>query len=118
MTAGKAADTEDIEEAPNGGLTRNDVIARVMARFPHTPPEDVAEAVRVVLEVMTEALAEARVIEIRGFGSFCLHYYRPILGRNPRNGEPVALGGRYVPHFRPGRLLRRRIEKNRVPIKD
>lgn len=114
MTTEEAAD----EDGRGGGLTRNDIIARLAARLPHTPPDDVADAVRITLEIMAEALAHARVIEIRGFGSFCLHYYRPILGRNPRNGETIAIGGRYVPHFRPGRLLRDRLEDSRAPIKD
>jgi integration host factor subunit beta len=112
--------SEEVAEGDGhgGGLTRADLAARLAARLPRTPPDDVADAVRIVLDVMTEALSEARAIEIRGFGSFCLHYYRPILGRNPRNGEPIALGARYVPHFRPGRLLRERLEKSRAPIKD
>jgi integration host factor subunit beta len=115
MTAARMGEDED---ESGGGLTRNDLIGRLSARHPRTPASDVADAVRIILEVMTDALAQARVIEIRGFGTFCLHYYRPILGRNPRSGQAVALEGRYVPHFRPGRLLRSRLEKKRVPIKD
>ena len=54
----------------------------------------------------TEVLAEGGRIEIRGFGSFCLHYRAPRTGRNPKTGESVSLGTKYVPHFKPGRELR------------
>lgn len=105
---------EDMDGGEAEGLTRVRLVDRVAAQVPATPREDVVLAVRVILETMGEALAQARVIEIRGFGTFCLHYYRPILGRNPRSGEPLALEGRYVPHFRPGRLLRARLDKRRA----
>nr|2IIE_A Chain A, Integration host factor [Escherichia coli] len=47
-------------------------------------------------------------IEIRGFGSFSLHYRAPRTGRNPKTGDKVELEGKYVPHFKPGKELRDR----------
>ena len=49
-------------------------------------------------------------IEIRGFGSFSLHYRAPRMGRNPKTGEAVALPGKHVPHFKPGKALRERVD--------
>ena len=48
-------------------------------------------------------------IEVRGFGSFALHYRPPRMGRNPKTGEAVALPGKHVPHFKPGKELRERV---------
>ncbi|ELT98910.1 hypothetical protein CAPTEDRAFT_51873, partial [Capitella teleta] len=48
-------------------------------------------------------------VEIRGFGSFSLHYRAPRVGRNPKTGEAVSLDGKYVPHFKPGKELRERV---------
>ena len=45
-------------------------------------------------------------IEIRGFGSFSLHFRAARIGRNPRTGTAVQLPARYVPHFKPGKALR------------
>jgi integration host factor subunit beta len=58
---------------------------------------------------MAEALAGGDRIEIRGFGSFSLHYRPPRLGRNPKTGEKVDLSGKYVPHFKPGKELKDRV---------
>ena len=33
----------------------------------------------------------------------------PRVGRNPKTGESVGLSGRYVPHFKPGKELRNRV---------
>ena len=58
---------------------------------------------------MSDALAQGERIEIRGFGSFSLHFRPPRQGRNPKTGETVALAGKYVPHFKPGKDLRERV---------
>ena len=62
-----------------------------------------------LLEMMGGALASGDRIEIRGFGSFSLHYRPPRMGRNPKTGESVALPGKHVPHFKPGKELRERV---------
>jgi integration host factor subunit beta len=71
--------------------------------------KDVELAVRCILEQMSTALATGERIEIRGFGSFSLHYRPPRVGRNPKTGDSVALAGKYVPHFKPGKELRDRV---------
>ena len=55
------------------------------------PPEDIDLAVRTVINVMTGALADGERIEIRGFGSFSLHYRKARIGRNPKTGASVGL---------------------------
>ncbi len=50
-------------------------------------------------------------IKIRGFGSFSLHYRAPRTGRNPKTGDSVTLSGKYVPHFKPGKDLRDRVNQ-------
>jgi integration host factor subunit beta len=32
------------------------------------------------------------------------------MGRNPKTGESVALPGKHVPHFKPGKALRERVD--------
>ena len=62
-----------------------------------------------MLESMSQALAGGDRIEVRGFGSFSLHFRPPRIGRNPKSGDTVALHGKYVPHFKPGKELRERV---------
>ena len=58
---------------------------------------------------MAQSLADGDRIEIRGFGSFSLHFRAPRTGRNPKTGESVELEGKYVPYFKPGKELRERV---------
>jgi len=55
---------------------------------------------------MSQTLSQGQRIEIRGFGSFSLHYRAPRSGRNPKTGESVQLTAKHVPHFKPGKELR------------
>ena len=60
-------------------------------------------------EIGTGVESEGQRIEVRGFGSFSLHYREPRKGRNPKTGDAVELSGKYVPHFKPGKELRDRV---------
>jgi len=55
---------------------------------------------------MSDTLSSGQRIEIRGFGSFTLHYRAPRVGRNPKTGDSVTLEAKHVPHFKPGKELR------------
>jgi len=83
-------------------MTRSELIVRLAQRQPHLSAEDVATATRHLLDQMSDALSQGRRIEVRGFGSFELHYRPPHFGHNPKTREPIALRGRYLPHFKPG----------------
>jgi integration host factor subunit beta len=83
-------------------MTRSELIERLAQRQPHLSAEDVATATRHLLDQMSDTLARGERIEVRGFGSFDLRYRRPRFGHNPKTREPIALRGRYLPHFKPG----------------
>ncbi|MEA5446400.1 integration host factor subunit beta [Gammaproteobacteria bacterium AB-CW1] len=90
-------------------MTKSELIEVLSGRLGHLPAKDVELAVKTILEQMSNSLSSGRRIEIRGFGSFSLHYRPPRMGRNPKTGESVALSGKYVPHFKPGKDLRERV---------
>ena len=62
-----------------------------------------------VFQTIVDALHRGDKIELRGFGSFRLRRREPRKGRNPKTGEAVALQGKHVPHFKPGKELRERV---------
>lgn len=90
-------------------MTKSELIVKIAQNQPEFLPTDVESAVRVIIEHMSHSLACGDRVEIRGFGSFCLHYRAPRIGRNPKTGENVKLDGRSVPHFKPGKELRERV---------
>ncbi|QIT54636.1 integration host factor subunit beta [Aquisalimonas sp. 2447] len=90
-------------------MTKSELIEVIATKQQHLAYRDVEVAVKTLLEHMSEALSSGYRIEIRGFGSFSLHHRPPRIGRNPKTGDPVALPAKYVPHFKPGKELRQRV---------
>lgn len=90
-------------------LTKSELIERIVAKQSLLTAKDVELAVKTIVEQMSETLSTGGRIEIRGFGSFSLHYREPRVGRNPKTGEAVTLVGKYVPHFKPGKELKDRV---------
>jgi len=89
-------------------MTKSELIEQLAAKQPQLEYRDVELAVKELLEQMSAALAVGERIEVRGFGSFSLHYRPPRVGRNPKSGESVHVPDKYVPHFKPGKELRDR----------
>jgi integration host factor subunit beta len=93
-------------------MTKSELIERIAARQEQLPAKDVELAVKTILDHMSGVLSRGERIEIRGFGSFSLHYRAPRVGRNPKTGDTVELSGKYVPHFKPGKDLRERVNRS------
>jgi integration host factor subunit beta len=87
-------------------MRKSELIENLTDRFDGIPVKSVELSVKAIIEHMADALAAGDRIEIRGFGSFCLHYRAPRTGRNPKTGAAVELAEKYVPHFKPGKELR------------
>ena len=92
-------------------MTKSELIERLADKTRHIPAKEVESAIKEMLEQMAQTLHRGERIEIRGFGSFSLHYRAPRVGRNPKTGETVKLDGKYVPHFKPGKELRERVNE-------
>ncbi|WP_440056057.1 integration host factor subunit beta [Pseudoalteromonas sp. T1lg65] len=93
-------------------MTKSELIEQLALQHAHVPVKDVENAVKEILEQMAGSLSDSERIEIRGFGSFSLHYRSPRTGRNPKTGDTVELDGKYVPHFKPGKELRDRVNES------
>ena len=97
-------------------MTKSEIIESMIGKQDHLPAKDVELTVKHILSLMSETLSYGDRIEIRGFGSFSLHYRPARIGRNPKTGEPVALSGKYVPHFKPGKDLKLQVNEGKDQV--
>ena len=95
-------------------MTKSELITTLASRLPSLKEEDVSFSVALVLEAIRSTLEKGNRAEIRGFGSFALNYRPPRNGRNPKSGEQVFVPAKYVPHFKPGKELKGRV--NVLPV--
>lgn len=94
-------------------LIKSQLIAEISKQLSHLPEKDVAEAINAIIEQMSDVLSRGERIEIRGFGSFSLHYRPPRKAHNPKTGEKLVTNPKYAVHFKPGKELREQVNANR-----
>lgn len=98
-------------------LIKSQLIGELSKNFPHLPEKDIALAVNHIIDHMSDILSQGGRIEIRGFGSFNLHYRPPRRAHNPKTGEKLITNPKYAVHFKPGKEMRERVNANRnIPI--
>ena len=93
-------------------MTKSELIEILAQKQIQLAYKDVELAVKTMIDHMGTTLANGERIEIRGFGSFSLHYRPPRVGRNPKTGDSVELAAKYVPHFKPGKEMRERVNNS------
>lgn len=91
-------------------MTKSELIENLSAKHPSLPVKEVEGIVKDILELIAQSLEEGNRVEVRGFGSFSLHYRQPRLGRNPKTGDSVKLDAKCVPHFKAGKELKERVD--------
>ena len=90
-------------------MTKSELIETIAFKQTQLAQKDVDLAVKAVLDYMSQSLEKGERIEVRGFGSFSLHHRKKRVGRNPKTGAKVSLPAKFVPHFKPGKDLRERV---------
>ena len=90
-------------------MTKSEIIKSLASKLPYLAFKDAELAVKLILEHMTNALSSGKRIEIRGFGSFAMHYRPARVGRNPKSGEVVSVPKKFVIRFKSGKELRERV---------
>ncbi|NQY43764.1 MAG: integration host factor subunit beta [Legionellales bacterium] len=101
-------------------MIKSELINILTNKQKHISEKDVSLSVNLLLEYLRETLGKGGRIEIRGFGSFCLHYRPPRNAHNPKTGNRVVTKAKHSPHFKPGKDLRERVNDSRhtYEIKD
>jgi integration host factor subunit beta len=103
----------------NTMLIKSQLIAEISQQLSHLPEKDIALSINSIIEQMSDKLSTGGRIEIRGFGSFCLHYRPPRKAHNPKTGEKLVTQPKYAVHFKPGKELRENVNASRdIPLSD
>jgi integration host factor subunit beta len=92
-------------------MNRSELVARLARQHPQYSPKDVELAIRILLDAVSGALVSGSRVEIRGFGTFQHMYRKPREGRNPKTGIITQVPAKYLPHFKPGKDLRVRVNE-------
>ena len=64
-----------------------------------------------VLDLVQETLVEGEEVKLVGFGKFAVRARKASSRINPQTKKPIEVAAKVVPLFRPGKELKRQIEK-------
>lgn len=95
-------------------MNRSELVDNIVQAFPQLSKRQVEASVRVLQNAIAKGLDQGRRVEVRGFGRFDRLLRPARVARNPKTGETVLLQDRWVPHFKPGKELRERIDASTV----
>lgn len=90
-------------------MIKSELIEKISSTNPHLMQKDVEKIVNVILDEITSALSRGERVELRGFGAFSVKHRPARTARNPKTGNQVHVGEKYVPAFKTGKELRERL---------
>ena len=92
-------------------MTKSELITLLSDKFSQLVHKDAELSVKTIIDSLGNTLSKGDRVEIRGFGSFSLNHRPARLGRNPKTGEKVSVPEKFVPHFKPGKELKIKVDK-------
>lgn len=87
-------------------MTKSGLLEKIIKKKTNISEKEIKASIKKILNYIESSLVKGKRIEIRGFGSFCLHYRKPRIGCNPKTGHKIKLKGKFIPYFKPGKSLR------------
>ena len=90
-------------------MIRSEIVQHLAALNPNLTVSEVDKIVSTVFDAITNRLAQGGRVELRGFGAFTTRSRDGRTGRNPRTGVEVTVQAKRVPHFKPGKEIRQRL---------
>jgi len=91
-------------------MTKSELVEIITEKQEGITRREAEVVVNTIFSVIGDALATGDHVELRGFGSFTTKQRNARLGRNPKTGESVMVPAKTVPHFKPGKELRERVD--------
>ncbi|MDT9012345.1 integration host factor subunit beta [Novosphingobium sp. APW14] len=90
-------------------MIRSELLQALARDNPGLRADEVEKVVDTFFDEIEQRLAQGGRVELRGFGAFSTRQRDPRQGRNPRTGASVAVPGKKVPYFKPGKEMRARL---------
>jgi integration host factor subunit beta len=94
-------------------MTKSELVEIITDRQDQITRREAEVVINSVFQAIADALSRGERVELRGFGSFSTKRRQNRMGRNPKTGEQVYVPAKVVPHFKPGKELRERVDNQK-----
>jgi integration host factor subunit beta len=96
-------------------ITKKDLVERIAERT-HLPRSEIKRVIQDFLDSLVFELEHGNRIEFREFGVFEVRERAARLAQNPKTMQKISVPPRRAVKFKPGRLMRERIERPVPPL--
>jgi len=86
-------------------LTKREIVLEIYEKTGF-PQKQVQQTVQMSLDIILEALAAGRNVELRNFGVFEVQIRKARIGRNPATGEQIQIPAKRVLKFRIAKAMK------------
>lgn len=93
-------------------MIKSQLVAKLVERNPSLSFRDAERVVNAILDEIVDGLAQGRRVELRGFGVFTVRERKPRTSRNPSTNETVEVPAKKAPHFKAGKELHERLNRD------
>ena len=93
-------------------VNKSDIINSV-SRANNLNYSDIEFSIKKLIDFMSSNLYRGERIEIRGFGTFCLHTHRSRIARNPKTGEKINTPEKKTIHFKMAKDLFKKLNNEK-----
>jgi len=90
-------------------MTKKDIVLRISEET-DIKQIDVKVVVQKTFNIIVDALAQGKKIELRNFGVFKTKSRKGRMGRNPRTGQQVPVDPKRVAVFKPGLVMKVKVK--------
>lgn len=91
-------------------MIKSELVTKISENLMQIPINKIKQSVDEILNYFSLTLSEHKRIEIRDFGSFSIHSRQPRCALNPKTQEKITTEINHLPHFKPGKALKEKIQ--------
>ena len=91
-------------------MKKTDLI-EVVSKHSRISRVDAKQLIQIILDEISLAITSGKGVEVRGFGVFYKRHRKGRIGTNPKTGEKTEVPEKFVPFFKPGKLLKEAVNK-------
>lgn len=92
-------------------MNKADLVNILFKRHADLSHRDAKEAVDLIIQHLSRAIANNEGVEIRGFGSFSRKTRSAYTGKHPKNLKKIEISKKYIPFFKAGKSLKETARK-------
>ncbi len=92
-------------------IVKSKLLKQLADNYPNFLKKDLEKFTDIILTEIKQALKRGDRVELRGFGMFSTNIQKARISRNPKTGEKVNVPEKFVPHFKPGKELKIKVDK-------